>query len=199
MVIVCQSCSRRFNLDETRLKPGGSKVRCSKCGAIFTVCPFTGESDRESFIEVAGQAGDEGQAENSRSREEKRMHPRLPVSVPMICDALDLEGNPNDLHIGSIKEVSSAGITLELFTTPVSQQVNLSFIDVQNRDVQIGARVVHSRIDESFKTRVGLSLTGSSTDMENFVAQVMRTNQLSCGAGRQSYLNPRKSIVPSSD
>ncbi|OQY50217.1 MAG: hypothetical protein B6230_06745 [Desulfobacteraceae bacterium 4572_89] len=39
MIIVCEKCSTRFNLDESFLKPGGSKVRCSQCQNIFTAFP----------------------------------------------------------------------------------------------------------------------------------------------------------------
>jgi hypothetical protein len=140
-----------------------------------------------SLIEAVVLAESEHQPLTSTSNAEKRKHPRLPVSVPVLCDALGLDGNPNDLHIGSIKEVSSAGITLELFTKPDSEKVNLSFIDDKNREIQIGARLVHSRINSSFKTLVGLSLQGSTTEMENFVARVVRTHQSSsCCAGQET-------------
>ncbi len=39
MIITCEECSTRFNLDESILKPGGSKVRCSLCKHVFTVFP----------------------------------------------------------------------------------------------------------------------------------------------------------------
>ena len=37
MIIQCENCKRRFQVDETRIKPEGSRVRCSKCGHIFIV------------------------------------------------------------------------------------------------------------------------------------------------------------------
>lgn len=39
MIVTCQSCLRHYKLDESRIKPSGSKVQCSKCRAIFTVYP----------------------------------------------------------------------------------------------------------------------------------------------------------------
>ncbi|ACN16299.1 putative ATPase [Desulforapulum autotrophicum HRM2] len=39
MVITCEECSTRFNLDESLLKEEGSKVRCCKCRHVFTVFP----------------------------------------------------------------------------------------------------------------------------------------------------------------
>lgn len=37
MVIECESCKRKYRLDNARIKPPGSSVRCSKCGHIFFV------------------------------------------------------------------------------------------------------------------------------------------------------------------
>lgn len=35
MIIQCENCKRKFKVDPGRIKPEGSKVRCSKCGHIF--------------------------------------------------------------------------------------------------------------------------------------------------------------------
>ena len=37
MILQCDQCNTRFRLDESKLKPGGVKVRCSKCRHVFTV------------------------------------------------------------------------------------------------------------------------------------------------------------------
>ena len=39
MIIKCEECESRFNLDESLLKNGGSKVRCSVCKNVFTAFP----------------------------------------------------------------------------------------------------------------------------------------------------------------
>jgi len=39
MVIQCSSCNTRFKLADDKMKPGGVKVRCSKCKEVFTVMP----------------------------------------------------------------------------------------------------------------------------------------------------------------
>ena len=39
MRISCPSCQVTYTLANDRIKPGGSKVRCSKCGQVFTVHP----------------------------------------------------------------------------------------------------------------------------------------------------------------
>jgi len=185
MVIECKTCSSRFNLDENLLKPGGSRVRCSKCGTVFFAYPEPIGSSRDYSLETDGMRKDTVQAEGATPFSEKREHPRVPVSIPVLCDGLDLDGNPHDLHIGVIKEVSQGGLTVELFSSPTCEQVSLSFIDVENRDVQIRAKVVHSRIEDSFKTRVGLSPKGLPMEIEHFVDQVMRTHHSSYRADPQ--------------
>jgi predicted Zn finger-like uncharacterized protein len=37
VVVVCESCSTRFNVDEARIPPKGTLVRCSRCKATFIV------------------------------------------------------------------------------------------------------------------------------------------------------------------
>lgn len=39
MIITCEECSTRFNLDDSLIKDDGSKVRCSVCMHTFTVFP----------------------------------------------------------------------------------------------------------------------------------------------------------------
>ena len=39
MIITCKECNASFKLDESLLKPTGSKVRCSKCNEIFMAYP----------------------------------------------------------------------------------------------------------------------------------------------------------------
>ena len=187
MVIECINCSRKFNLNENLLKPAGSRVRCSKCGTIFHAYPAHNTSSLNPTLETDGITKDADQGQSVTPFFEKRTHPRVPVSIPVLCDALDLEGKPSDIHLGAIKEVSQAGLAIELFTSPISEQVSLSFIDVENSEVQIEARVVHSRI-KSFMTWIGLSLVGPPMQIEHFVAQAMKTHQISCSGDLQVQL-----------
>jgi hypothetical protein len=189
VVIKYKSCYRRCKLDETLLRPSGSRVRCSKCGAIFHVYIGLSGSRRDSTIEPKDMVSVIEQGNISTFGDEKRKHPRMPVSIPVLCDALDLEGNPHDIYIGAIKEVSQTGLAIELLGSPVFEQVPLSFINVENRDVQIKAKVVHSRAGDSFKTRVGLSLAGSAIEIDQFVSQVIKTNHFIYNDYRQGQVS----------
>ena len=46
MIITCKECNTRFNLDDKRVKPAGSKVRCAKCKTVFTVYPMSSQPGR---------------------------------------------------------------------------------------------------------------------------------------------------------
>jgi len=39
MIVQCEKCNSKFRLDETLLKEGGSKVRCSSCRHVFVAYP----------------------------------------------------------------------------------------------------------------------------------------------------------------
>ena len=52
MVIQCENCKRNFRLDDSRVKPPGSSVRCSKCGHIFFVSK-TEDFSNESELEIS--------------------------------------------------------------------------------------------------------------------------------------------------
>ena len=41
MVVVCESCSTRFRIDDARIPAKGRLVRCSQCKATFVAKPFS--------------------------------------------------------------------------------------------------------------------------------------------------------------
>ncbi|ABA89784.1 protein of unknown function, MJ0042_CXXC and DUF3426 domain-containing [Syntrophotalea carbinolica DSM 2380] len=53
MIVQCPDCASRFRLADEKLKPGGTKVRCSKCQKIFTVKPSPAEPSFEPAAEPA--------------------------------------------------------------------------------------------------------------------------------------------------
>ena len=47
MIVECEACQTRFRLADEKIKPGGIKVRCSKCKEVFTVTHPEPESVEE--------------------------------------------------------------------------------------------------------------------------------------------------------
>ena len=52
MIITCKKCSANFNLDESLLKPTGSKVQCAKCDDIFVAYPPTLATDSDELTDI---------------------------------------------------------------------------------------------------------------------------------------------------
>ncbi len=52
MIINCEKCGSRFNLDERLLKENGSRVRCSVCKNIFLAFPPLPEKESDSDSEL---------------------------------------------------------------------------------------------------------------------------------------------------
>jgi predicted Zn finger-like uncharacterized protein len=50
MIVQCESCQSKFNLDERLIKAAGSKVRCSICKHTFTVFPPQDEVEEEQSM-----------------------------------------------------------------------------------------------------------------------------------------------------
>jgi len=74
MIVTCESCKTKYRLDTARLKGLESKVRCSRCGHVFTVSQEGEEDDALIHVDLSEEPMDE---------EERISIPR-PVSRPAI-------------------------------------------------------------------------------------------------------------------
>jgi predicted Zn finger-like uncharacterized protein len=174
MIIECNGCSRKFNLNEDRLKPNGSKVRCTKCGSIFIAVPPAGAGhtpEPESEVEALRQTP----AAEAEPLVGKRKPQRIALSVPVSCISVDGEDRPLNFYIGLITEVGPADLSIEVFCSSVPDAVLVSFINLENRDVQIKASVVRSETAPSRKTKLDLSLTGTHQEITEFIAQLVKS------------------------
>jgi predicted Zn finger-like uncharacterized protein len=59
VVVICESCSTRFQLDEARIPPKGTLVRCSRCKTTFIVRPpsVSFEETVQDVVAEVTQAG----------------------------------------------------------------------------------------------------------------------------------------------
>lgn len=60
MIVVCERCSTRFQLDESRLPARGAQVRCSRCKHAFFVAPPGASADEVVEDVVAEATGPSG-------------------------------------------------------------------------------------------------------------------------------------------
>jgi len=176
MIIECDGCSRKFKLDEALLKPQGSKVRCTKCGAIFIAVP-PAPAERRSAGENGGDIASRQApaADETQLQTEKRKPQRIPLSVPVSCISIDSEERPLNFYIGLITEVGPADLSVEVFCSTVPDSVLVSFINLENRDVQIKASVVGSETTPSRKTQLELTFAGTQQEATDFIAQLVKS------------------------
>jgi len=175
MIIGCKNCLKKFSLDENLLKPDGSKVRCTKCGTIFFAFPtFFNRDEKLPAIESKINFKELNSDKTDTSTIEHRIHQRLKVSVPASCISIDAEGNSLDFNIGRITDVSQEGLAIELFCSSLSESILISFITLDDKEIQIRGKVVHSERNLKGKTKIGASLTGTSKEIADFVSNVVR-------------------------
>jgi predicted Zn finger-like uncharacterized protein len=175
MIVQCENCQRKFNLNENLLKHEGSRVRCTKCGYIFVATPplsskIQEPSSRKSKISLKKLM----QGKNDRLTIENRTHHRIKVSVPASCTSIDSGGNSVDLNIGRITDISQDGLAIELFCNSLSESTLISFITLEDKEIQITGKVIHSRKNSKGKTKVGVALTGTPKEISDFVSNVVR-------------------------
>lgn len=87
MIVQCENCKTRFRIDDSRIKPW-SKVRCSKCGNVFSISVEEEQTDTGFSTQPEKESGgsavaDEGKSLNGESssieKEEKQSDPGLSV------------------------------------------------------------------------------------------------------------------------
>jgi predicted Zn finger-like uncharacterized protein len=120
VIVACEQCRTRFKLDESRLPPGGAKVRCSRCSYKFHVKPeppvVKGQSTPKDTPPVSRE--EEPDLENPQFLHDKPLpgpdspFPRIVPDDPV----LGLDGDPDretDTHF--LGETDPALATPESF------------------------------------------------------------------------------------
>jgi len=58
MIVNCEKCGTQYNIDDTKVKPGETKVRCTQCQHVFTVPHPLTLNERDIFGETEDKAED---------------------------------------------------------------------------------------------------------------------------------------------
>ena len=143
MILTCENCNTRFNLDENLIKESGSKVRCSKCRHIFTVYkPGTAEG-LEPTLELEQIFTDlPEQAETLMPAPETGEATEEPAHVPEQAEEMVLDFETAELEETPEAEkkndtLDDAGITMkrpkEEWTDAISME---SFEGVEQKDTE---------------------------------------------------------------
>ena len=175
MIIECINCSRKFNLNEHILNPDGSKVRCTKCGQIFRAFPIFLDKNEQSLPtenEMNNREANNHKADMASA--EQRMSHRIKVSVPASCISTDADGNSLDFNIGRITDVSRENIAIEIFSNSSFEFTSVSFITLDDKEIQIKGKVVRTKRNALGKRKIELSLIGTPKEIADFVSQLVK-------------------------
>jgi len=93
MIITCEACNSSFSLDDDRLKPSGTKVRCSKCQEVFTVYPPSMVEEQPHVEDKTTEISDE--IDKSETDLDLKIDTEDDQDVPEELDLSDLELNLN--------------------------------------------------------------------------------------------------------
>lgn len=105
---------------------------------------------------------------------EKRKHTRIPISVPVSCVSIDQEGSPLNFNMGVVKDVSQGGLALDVYCELESDLVLLSFVDVSGKTLELRAKSVYSKKNDSGTIKVGVLLLGKPNENIDFVKALVR-------------------------
>jgi hypothetical protein len=105
---------------------------------------------------------------------EQKINQSIKVSVPASCISTDADGNSLNFNIGRITDVSKEGLAIEIFCSSPFEYSSLSFITLEDKEISINGKVVHSERNELGKMKIGLTLIGTSKEISDFVLQLVR-------------------------
>ncbi|MGA2191797.1 MAG: response regulator [Nitrospirota bacterium] len=81
MIVQCNECSVKLKVDETKIKEEGSKLKCPKCGNVFTVYRSAPEKVQEPQVQEPEAAG-RSAAERSEPGRPVAAQPAPPTPKP---------------------------------------------------------------------------------------------------------------------
>ena len=137
-----------FRLDSSLVKPTGTKVRCSKCKAVFTVYP----------------------ADQSDRRKHKRIKTRNLISYL----SYDKTGQLIYQGLGKALDISEGGMLLETLDPIESGLISLTATDVDNNLIEIDGNAENCKESSSGKYLSGIAFIGTDTQVTLFVTELIK-------------------------
>lgn len=105
---------------------------------------------------------------------EKRRHSRIKLPVPVSCVSIDSRGTPLNYNMGVIRNLSQSGAAIEVVTDVASDYLLLSFVDTDQKTIEIKAKVMHSSKTDSGKILIGIMFLGFSQNNLQFITKLVR-------------------------
>jgi hypothetical protein len=106
---------------------------------------------------------------------ERRKYPRVPICDPISYISVDSEGNHLSQNLGTVQNASQNGLNIETYDAIDSEFALLSFVDLDQKLVEIKGRIAFSRQKQSGKFENGISLQGTLQEKLQFIKKLVRT------------------------
>lgn len=85
MIVECEACSTKYRLEDSRVKPEGVKVRCCRCGHIFTVFPEGAQEEPLPEEKIFGDLSSLAPEEGVALPEQRRGLPKLTLALLIVA------------------------------------------------------------------------------------------------------------------
>ena len=148
MIITCKSCQTLFRVDDSLVKPGGTKVKCNKCRQVFTAFP-----------------------PNPANR---RKHPRIKTRNLISHFTVDEDGKLISQGLSKAKDISKGGLLLETPHPIESGKLSLMAIDLDNKFIEIAGELVYCKKADSGMYHSGVKFVGTNEQVANFVVRLIK-------------------------
>ena len=106
---------------------------------------------------------------------DRRKYPRVPICDPISYISIDSEGNHLSQNLGTVQNASQNGLNIETYDAIDSEFALISFVDLDQKLVEIKGRIAYSRQKQSGKFENGISLQGTSEEKLQFIKKLVRT------------------------
>jgi len=148
MIILCKSCHSIFQLEDRLIKPGGLRVRCSKCHQTFKV----------------------RQPDPVDRREHKRVKTRNLISY----FSFDRTGKLNSHGLGIALDISKGGILLETPDSIKSGFLILAATDWENNLVEVKGRLKYCSKTSTGTYFSGIEFAGIDERVTKFITKLIK-------------------------
>jgi len=137
-----------FELDSSRIKLTGSRVRCSKCQMVFKVY-LPNVVDR-------------------------RKHQRIKTQNLISHFSFDETGKLVSEGLGKALDISKGGILLETPYPIASDLLSLMAVDLKDNLFEIRGRLMYSKKSSTGMYLSGIAFVGSDEQVANFVIKLVK-------------------------
>ena len=102
MITACPKCAARYRIDPERLRPEGSRLRCSRCEAVFRVRPGGTAPNQPDALAPAKVAAAPPETSTSEPRDESRREKLVLVADPGVESGKAVAGALTDWGLEAI-------------------------------------------------------------------------------------------------